>query len=165
MSNSICQMLHDEHRVTIALMERLEQIVARHRRGAPPDVNDRGVTQLLADLSAAAKGEIDRHFAFEENHLFTYLESVGDAMIGEHLASEHAAMRPLCAFVAELIQTTSGRGFDEETWAQFRNNASELCERMLVHIQKEEMALLPLLGEVMDPETEARLLQEYMEPA
>ena len=31
-TNRISQTLHEEHRATIALMERLEQLMARHRR-------------------------------------------------------------------------------------------------------------------------------------
>jgi len=41
--------------------------------------------------------------------------------------------------------------------------ARELSDRMLTHVQKEEMALLPVIEENMDPETEARLYQEYVE--
>ena len=36
-TNRVSQTLHEEHRATIALMERLEQMIARHRRGDPPD--------------------------------------------------------------------------------------------------------------------------------
>jgi hypothetical protein len=34
---------------------------------------------------------------------------------------------------------------------------------MLAHVQKEEMALLPLLDEVMDADAEARLYENYVE--
>ena len=34
---------------------------------------------------------------------------------------------------------------------------------MLTHVQKEEMALLPLINETMDADTEARLYVEYVE--
>jgi hypothetical protein len=34
---------------------------------------------------------------------------------------------------------------------------------LLAHVQKEEMALLPLLEESMDAETEARLYEQYVE--
>jgi hypothetical protein len=34
---------------------------------------------------------------------------------------------------------------------------------MLAHVQKEEMALLPLLEETMDADAETRLYQEYVE--
>ncbi|MCP6769232.1 hemerythrin domain-containing protein, partial [Klebsiella pneumoniae] len=85
--NRISQTLHDEHRETVALMERLEQMLARGRRGAP-DKADGNVVRLLSDLSAGMEAEVERHFAFEENHIFTYLEAVGDAGIGEHLTGE-----------------------------------------------------------------------------
>lgn len=37
------------------------------------------------------------------------------------------------------------------------------CERMFAHVQNEEMALLPLIGELMDGELEARFHKEYVE--
>ena len=36
---------------------------------------------------------------------------------------------------------------------------------MLAHVQKEEMALLPLLEDHMDSETESQLVMEYLETA
>jgi hypothetical protein len=39
----------------------------------------------------------------------------------------------------------------------------ELSDRMLAHVQKEEMALLPVIEENMDAETEAQLYQQYVE--
>ncbi len=87
-TNRISQTLHDEHGATVALMERLEQLLARGRRGGPPDKADASVARLLSDLSTGVEAEIERHFAFEENHLFTFLEAIGDAGIGAHLLSE-----------------------------------------------------------------------------
>jgi hypothetical protein len=72
-------------------------------------------------------------------------------------------MRPIGVEVAGLAREASARGFDDAQWQKFRRLGQELCDRMLVHVQKEEMALLPLLEEYMDPETEARLYQEYVE--
>jgi hemerythrin-like domain-containing protein len=162
-ANRISQVLHDEHRATIALIERLEQLATRHRRGGGPDCNDRAVTQLLSDLAIGISGEVERHFAFEENHLFSYLAANGDVAIGAHLTDEHNAIRPLGQRVATLARAAAGRGFDEAGWDEFRRLGLELCERMLAHIQKEEMALLPLIDESMDAETEARLHHDYAE--
>ncbi len=161
-TNRISQVLHEEHRATIALMERLEQLVARRRDG-PPDANDRGVAQLLTDLSTGVESEVLRHFAFEEDHLFKYLVSIGDESIGAHLTDEHAAMRPLGIRIAKLARDAAAAGFNSGTWDEFRRSGQELCERMLAHVQKEEMALLPLLEENMDAETEMRLFEEYTE--
>jgi hemerythrin-like domain-containing protein len=162
-TNRISQTLHDEHGATVALMERVEQLLARGRRGGPPDSADGAVARLLSDLSTGVEAEVERHFAFEENHLFTYLEAIGDADIGAHLTSEHAAMRPLGVRVAAMARAAKAKGFAPAEWQEFMRLAQELSDRMLTHVQKEEMALLPLIEDSMDPETEARLYQEYVE--
>jgi hemerythrin-like domain-containing protein len=162
-TNRISQTLHDEHGATVALMERLEQLLARGRRGGPPDTRDSTVARLLSDLSTGMEAEVDRHFAFEENHLFTYLEAMGDGGIGAHLTSEHVAMRPIAVRVAAIARVATAKGFAPAEWEEFMRLGQELGDRMLAHVQKEEMALLPVIEETMDADTEARLYQEYVE--
>jgi hemerythrin-like domain-containing protein len=164
-SSRLSQILHDEHCATVVLMERLERLLARHKPASPPDVGDRSVAQLLHDLAASLEAEVERHFAFEEAHLFVYLNAAGDDEISAHLSDEHVAIRPLGARIATLGREAVHRGFDPSTWEEFRRVGRELCERLLAHIQKEEMALLPLLDESLDPESEARLLEQYVEEA
>jgi hemerythrin-like domain-containing protein len=163
-TNRICQALHEEHGATVALMERLEQLLTRCRQ-EPPNADDRSVARLLSDLSIWAETEVQRHFAFEEDRLFTYLGAIGDEAIGAHLTDEHTAIRPIGIRIAALSREAAVRGFDSASWEAFRRIGSELCERILPHIQKEEMALLPLLEESMDADTEARLLHDYLETA
>lgn len=162
-TNRISQTLHDEHGATVALMERLEQLLARGRRAGPPDRSDRTAARLLADLSTGLEAEVDRHFTFEEDHLFNYLEAVGDVGICEHLVAEHKTMRPLGMQVAALARAALTNGFTPEAWEEFARAGQELGDLMLAHVQKEEMALLPVLEENMDSETEARLYEEYVE--
>ena len=160
-TNRVSQRLHEEHRATVALMERLEQLLARHRRA--PDNGDPAVSLLLSELSASLETEVRRHFDFEEDQLFTYLNGTGDEAIGALLTDEHRVIRPLGAEVAKLAREAAAQGFDEATWSKFRRPALELCQRLLAHVEKEEMALLPLLQDGMDADTEARLLDEYLE--
>ena len=162
-TNRISQTLHDEHGATVALMERLEQMLARGRRSGPPDNTDGNAARLLTDLSTSLESEVQRHFAFEENHIFTYLEEIGDAEIGQHLTSEHVTIRPIATRVASIARAASGNGFAPPEWEEFRRLAQELSDLMIAHVQKEEMALLPVIEENMDAETEARLYQEYVE--
>ena len=162
-ANRINQKLHDEHCATVSLMTRLEQLIARHRRDNPPDTNDSKVTQLLSDLSTSIESEIQHHFAFEESHLFTYLDAIGDGEIGQHLTDEHNSILPIGLKVAKLARAAATQRFDESMWNEFRSFAQELCERLLSHVQKEEMALLPLLEANMDADTDARFFQEYVE--
>ena len=164
-TNRVSQKLHEEHRATIALMERLEQVINRYRRGGLPPVTDAAVKQLLSDLFTGVQSEIEHHFSFEEDQLFTYLTALGDEAIGAHLTEEHRAIRPIGTRIAMLAREASAQGFDEVKWSEFCRLGQELCERLLMHVQKEEMALLPLIEENMDAETEARLNQEYVENA
>jgi len=163
-AHRVSQMLHDEHCATIALMERLEQVVARHRRG-PPDVKDPALAQLLGDLSTGFEPEVERHFAFEEAKLFTRLAEVGDTEIAAHLTDEHNAMRPLGRRLTALAREGLAQGFDQVQWNAFCSLGQELSERMLAHVQKEEMALVPMLDDLLDADTDAQLYQEYSDNA
>jgi len=160
--NRVCQVLHDEHFATIALMERLEQAVARHRNG-PPDAKDQIVAQLMADLAIGIEGELARHFAFEEDELFSYLDAADDRAIGAHLREEHAMIRPLGTALVKVIGDIRAHGCNAARWDEFRRFGRELSERLVAHAQKEEMALLPMLDEIMDPEREAQLYEKYAE--
>jgi len=164
-NNRISQRLHDEHCSTIALMERLEQLIIRYRRSGMPDAREAAVAKLLADLAVGITAEVERHFVFEETHLFPRLQAAGDGAIGAHLTDEHGAIRPLGVRIAAVAREAAAGGFDAGRWDEFRRLGQELCERMLTHVQKEEMALLPLIDDSMDAETEERLYQEYVETA
>lgn len=158
-SNRVSQKLHDEHVATVALMERLERLAMRR---SPPDMADSATTRLLSDLASEFEGEVWRHFDFEEEELFPYLGAAGDAAIGEHLTEEHKIIRPLGVRIIELSRGAKTQGFDDATWNEFRKIAQELTERLLSHVQKEEMALVPMLEDAMDAETEARLYESYV---
>ena len=162
-NNRVNQKLHDEHQATLALLDRLEKLLARHRRGSPPQLGDPGLAALFADLPAALEGEVQRHFAFEEDEIFSFLEAAGEAEIGAHLTDEHRVIRPVGLKLAARARIAGGQGFDAPGWDEFRGLAQDLCDRLRAHVDKEEMALLPLLEETMDAETEARLYQEYVE--
>jgi hemerythrin-like domain-containing protein len=159
-SNRVVQTLHDEHRATIATLERLAGFFASRRRAAPAGNTDANAL-LLREIAAGIESEVKRHFDFEEQQLFTFLENIGDAAIGAHLTSEHDVMRPLGTRVASLARSGAQGELDDARWQEFRQVSAELSERMLMHIQKEEMALLPLLEESMDAETELRLSETY----
>ena len=159
-SNRICQTLHDEHLANIALLQRVGQLLAQ---GRDPPNNDQPVQRLLSDLDSGMANEVKRHFDFEERALFAYLDSIGESAIGAHLTQEHSMLRPLIAQLCETAHATKEQGFSAESWTQFRQLGAELCGQLSAHIHKEEMALLPLIEENMDPETEIRLYQDYME--
>ena len=159
--NRVCQKLHEEHATVIVLLESLAQIITRHRETVP-DVKDPIVAKLLGDLAAELPGEVERHFAFEEAELFPYLKAAGNEGIGAHLTYEHTIIRPIGAALVKLIGEVRGNSFDAARWAEFRQLGQQLVNSLVPHAQKEDMALLPMLEDQMDAETEARLYQEYV---
>jgi hemerythrin-like domain-containing protein len=161
-NNRVCQKLHEEHAAVIALMERLAQTVVRHQDSIP-DVKNQMVAKLLSDLSAELPGEVERHFSFEEAELFSYLGESGNQDIGAHLTYEHGIIRPIGAAVVKLIGDVRAQGFDAARWAEFRRLGQQLNDCLVPHARKEDMALLPMLDDLMDSEKEMQLYEKYVE--
>lgn len=159
---SINRLLHDEHMATIALLERCEHTIAAHRKSVP-DVHAPEVDRLLRDLGDAVDGEISGHFAFEQERLFPMLGTVGDGGMVTILTEEHDTILPLGRQVTELAESARASGFDSDRWDEFRRLVSELVERMIAHIQKEEMGLLPALEDILDEDADMALAGDYAE--
>lgn len=159
-THRVPQMLHDEHMATIALLERVEAL-ASSRRSTPPDPAAPGFASLLREFTAMIEGEVTTHFAFEENVLFPLLAGRGETDIGELLREEHDVLRELGVRLVTLARCGAAEGFSAEAWREFRSLAAELSERMLSHVQKEEMALLPVVDDAVDPDTDAVLATDY----
>ena len=143
-SRQIIRRLHEEHEATLALWSRLEASLAANRIDAA----------LLKSAAASLAGELDRHFALEEDELFPRLASAGEADIGELLADEHAAIREAGLEFMSLVKSGAGE-------PRLRPLGLELAERLIAHVQKEEMSLLPSLDDLLDEEADAELMQKY----
>ncbi|MDP2619639.1 MAG: hemerythrin domain-containing protein [Hyphomicrobiales bacterium] len=157
----ITRTLHDEHLATIALINRMEDRIVAHRPGNPPDAADPEVAKLLRDIASSVEAEIKSHFAFEEGSLFPRLEERGDGGIGELLTEEHRVVLPIGERLVALARAARENGFNAESWAEFRRLAGEFVERMIAHIQKEEMGLLPVLDDIIDEDQDAELSTAY----
>ena len=154
------QLLHEDHRTSLSMIEELEQLLARARR-RPPNVNDPSTNEVLSRIAASIEQEVRDHFAFEEEQIFTRLADIGESDIGDHLHEEHQAILPVGERVSTLARQALKDGFTDTSWSEFKMTAGELAERLLAHIQKEEMALLPVLEELLDPETDLELADRY----
>ena len=140
-----CRRLHEDHEATLALWNRFEQ-VANARSG--PEL-----VELARSCATALAHEISRHFAFEEEELFPRLSEAGEGDIAELLSEEHGVIRSAAqAFGAAL---------EKQDWQKLRAAGLELSERLNAHVQKEEMSLLPAVEDLLDDETDARLVLAY----
>lgn len=152
-----CRLLHEEHRGQLELLARIEQAFSR---GAV----DRGEATLtmLRALRVQLAHDAAQHFAFEEDRLFPWLSEMGDIGIVTMLSNEHGAMRGVGAELSSCIERACDGALDEVGWASLAQLALELSEIQVLHIQKEEMALLPLLDDVLDDDSDRDLVAAYL---
>jgi hemerythrin-like domain-containing protein len=142
------QALDAEHRASLALYGKLEQaLVARDREG---------LARLAGPLARHLESEVSHHFDFEERELFPRLADAGEGDIAALLGEEHAAIREVAASLLPLVEAGPAM-LDAAQSGDFRRLALELVERQVAHIQKESMALLPMLDDLLDDETDRAL--------
>lgn len=158
----ITRVLHEEHVSTLALCNRVEEVLAKVGPKGPPAAPPAGLDSLLRELAAALPDEVAGHFAFEEEELFPRLAEFGDADIGAFLMEEHESILPLGRRLGALAGQAAREGFGEADWREFHRLGAELAERMMSHIQKEEMGLLPVLDDMLDDDTDRALAGAYM---
>jgi hemerythrin-like domain-containing protein len=137
--------LHEEHQATLALWTRVEASLL----AAKPDA------ALMRSAAASLADEIERHFAFEEAQLFPRLAAAGEEDIAGLLSEEHEAIR------------AAGRSFiaavkDDPSQPGLKALGLELAERLVSHVQKEEMSMLPALDDLLDDETDEALCAGLM---
>lgn len=149
-SRQVSRALDDEHRAHLELLNRVEQSLVR---GTGTDI-----AALAASLLPHLEHEIGRHFDFEEAQLFPLMADAGDGDLATLLTEEHDNIRAVADDLAPLARAASA-GRSEA--AALKRLMLELVERQVAHIQKESMALLPLLDDLLDDETDRQLAFAY----
>jgi hemerythrin-like domain-containing protein len=153
-------LLHQDHMETIASLQALEEFIGRHRKTPPMDA---ALATRLSKLATTMRNEVERHFGFEESHLFPAFMRRGEVGIVTMLTQEHRSILPLALEVADAADGAAQDGFTDGAWADFRDSATELVEREIFHIQKEEMGLLSAISVLLDADTDAALATIYRE--
>ena len=140
----ISRRLHEEHDATLALWGRVEAALAAGKHDA----------LLLKSAAAALAHELDHHFRFEEQELFPRLAAAGEGDIGELLQEEHAVIRAAGSQFISLITA-------DVSDPRIKPLGLELAERLVAHVQKEEMSLLPSLDDLLDEDADSELSVAY----
>ncbi len=150
--------LHEEHRVNLDLLARVEQAF-----GPAPqtgiDVDTRA--RLAGTLAQALEGEVSHHFDFEERELFDRMTEAGGGDLAQLLREEHVTIRAVAAELIPRARAAAAGTLDAAGWEALRRNALELVERLTSHIGKEDMAMLPLVDDILDEEADRKLSMEY----
>lgn len=148
------RLLHDDHARTIDMLNRLEDFLERTEGAEAPPRADVDASALINALHRFLRDEIDQHFDFEEQKVFPVLEQTGAHELTAILTSEHAAMRLLAKRLRHLCALAVREGFDADSWLVFRFLSENLSERMFLHLQQEETALLGIVESALSPETD-----------
>lgn len=151
-------LLHKDHMATVETLQALDEML--HRNKAAPVVAGE-VCDVLTRLKSTLRAEVEKHFGFEENHLFPVFIAQGETGIVMMLTQEHRAILPLATGIADQSEQALTDGFSDESWKAFRAAGAELVEREMFHIQKEEMGLLSAISALVDPTTDANLAEVY----
>ncbi|PWC59672.1 hypothetical protein TSH7_19945 [Azospirillum sp. TSH7] len=154
------QLLHDDHHRTIDLLNVFEAYLQRTPEDDVPtlDVDGRA---LLATLGKELGQDLERHFILEEQGLFPPIATAGAYEMTADLEADHEALRPLVRRLARLCALALREGFDEESWPVFRHFGHQLIDGLVLHIQKEETALLSAVDDVLTPAQDVTLASAY----
>jgi hemerythrin-like domain-containing protein len=154
----VSRVLDDEHRANLELLGRVEQAFARLPRAG---ARDAGLAQLCGAFARHVEQDIGRHFDFEEAELFPRMADSGDGDMADLLREEHSSIRAVAGEVLPLARAAAAGTLDDAGWRTLSRAALEMVERQVAHIQKETMALLPLLEDLLDEELDRELAFAY----
>jgi hypothetical protein len=67
----------------------------------------------------------------------------------------------VAAELLPLAHAAAAETLDDAGWDALKRGALEMVERQVAHIQKETMALLPMLDDLLDDDTDRELSMSY----
>jgi hemerythrin-like domain-containing protein len=151
--------LDAEHRSNLDVLGRVEQACARASRAGAGRGAD--FAKIAGEFVRLIEHDTGRHFDFEERELFPLLAGAGEGDIAGLLQEEHDAIRAVAAEILPLARAAAAGTLDDSGFREFRPKAAEMAERLVAHIQKETMALLPMLDDLLDDDTDRELSFGY----
>ncbi|MBP7521378.1 MAG: hemerythrin domain-containing protein [Leptothrix sp. (in: Bacteria)] len=149
----VSNLLDDEHRASISLLDRVDRALAGRDEVA--------LKELAQPLVRQLEHEVTRHFRFEEQHLFPRMDEAGDGDLAALLAEEHDTLRAVAEELLPLARRLSGGALAAPDRTTLMRLANEMVERQVAHIQKETMALLPMLDDLLDDDSDRELAFAY----
>ena len=153
--------LYEEHVATLQLLARVERVYTGRAGAYPPAAGDSAWPAFARALLTAIEVEVARHFEFEERDLFPLLEEAGDGDLAALLNEEHVTIRAVAQPLAGLLRQALASGLQAQQWQAMKTLALEFSERLGSHAQKEDGALLPLLDNLLDEDTDRELFGGY----
>jgi hemerythrin-like domain-containing protein len=159
LQRQVSHALDAEHRTSLELLGRVEQALVRGSRAG--EARNPEFAPLAAAFARHVEQDIGRHFDFEERELFPRLAAAGEGDIAGLLQDEHRAIREVAAELLPLVHAAIAGTLDRSGAEALKRGALEMVERQVAHIQKETLALLPVLDELLDDDADQELALRY----
>lgn len=153
--------LYEEHAATLQLLARVERVFSGRGSAYPPARADPEWAAFAGALLSAIEVEVARHFDFEERDLFPRLDEAGDGDLVALLLEEHVTIRGVAQSIAQLLRLSRAGELAPQQWQTLKTLALEFSERLSSHAQKEDGALLPVLENLLDEDTDRELFGAY----
>ena len=153
--------LYEEHLATLQLLGRVERVFSGRAGDYPPAAGDGAWPAFARTFLGAMELEVARHFEFEERELFPRLEEAGDGDLAALLNEDHVSIRAVAQPIAALLRQALAEGLQPQQWQSLKTLALEFSERLSSHAQKEDGALLPVLENLLDEDTDRELFGAY----
>ena len=153
--------LYEEHVATLQLLSRVERVFTGRAGAYPPEAGAPEWAAFARTLLSAIEVEVARHFEFEERDLFPRLEEAGDGDLAALLKEEHVTIRAVAQSIVALLRQSLAGELQPHEWLTLKTLALEFSERLGSHAQKEDGALLPVLENLLDADTDRDLFAAY----
>lgn len=150
------ELMHEEHFRILVLICGLENRLCGSAGLRPLDLNDTEDRALLDEMIQGLE-EIAVHNAFEETVLFPALHEKDIKELTDLLAHEHEVIGPLAQRLRALVAMIVARGSCNSEWPEFRDTSMELVSQLMVHLQKEETAVVQRLRALLDSDVDHAL--------
>ena len=156
----VSRALDDEHRATLDLLGRVEQAFARAPRPGTDEAAEVPASRLRWRSSSRSTSPVIS--ISRRRSCFRGSPTRATATSPSLLREEHDTIRAVAAELLPLARAAAAGTLDDAGFAALKRGAPELVERLVAHIQKETMALLPSLDDLLDEDTDRELAFAYV---
>ena len=153
--------LYEEHVATLQLLARVERVFTGRGGENTPAGGAPDRPGFAPPPGSGLDVAVARHFEFEERDLFPRLEEAGDGDLAALFNEEHVTIRAVAQPLADLLRQALAGGLAQQQWQTLKTLALEFSERLGSHAQKEDGALLPVLENLLDEDTDRELFGAY----
>lgn len=151
------EILYEEHRIIMKVLECLEKIVAEAEGNGK--LNADSANQAIDFFRNFADG---CHHAKEEDRLFVVMQERGipreGGPIGVMLMEHDDGRRFVRGMAGAVEQAAVG---DKDAIDKFSDNARDFIALLRGHIDKEDQVLFPMAGQILDAQTARDLLTDF----